>query len=67
MKDDNIKQLTENLKIAVAEVNDIMKKLHLLNVEVRIAYKDNTNGATDGIPYLDLWRVIEHNNYLKDE
>lgn len=67
MKDDTIKQLTDDLKIVIGEANEIMKKLHLLNVEVRVAYKDNTCGAPEGIPYLELWRVTEHNNYLKDE
>lgn len=67
MKDDDIRVKVARLTNLIKDVNSVMRELHNLKVEVRIAYKDATSGAPDGIPYLELWRAIEHNDYLKDE
>ncbi len=66
MKDINIKNQVIKLDALIKDVNVIMKELHEQNVEVRITYKDATNGAPNGIPCLELWRAIEHNDYLKN-
>ena len=63
MKDQRIEELVAALRERVNQVNDIMTVLHEHNVEVRIAYKDPSKGEP---PSIDLWRVIEHNDYLKD-
>ena len=63
MKDPKIEELVAQLQASVASVNEIMKLLQELNVEVRIAYVDkNTDkNVSQGI---SLWRVEEHNDYL---
>lgn len=63
MKDQRLTELTDALKERVKQVNDLMSILHELQVEVRITYKDSEKGNP---PYIDLWRVIEHTDYLKD-
>lgn len=64
MKDTRIEELTLALKERVKQINDIISVLHESHVEVRIAYKDSSQGNPASI---DLWRVIEHNDYLKNE
>jgi multidrug efflux pump subunit AcrB len=57
---DTVEQLVKH----VEGINQIMSDLHDNNVEIRIAYKESTGGKS---PQIDLWRVIEHVDYLKKE
>jgi hypothetical protein len=41
-----------------------MSSLYEKDVEIRIAYKEADRGQP---PQLNLWRAIEHINYLKKE
>jgi len=54
--------IKENVKI----INDLMSDLHEKGVEIRIAYKDSSNGSPTGLPCLTLWRATEHVNYLEE-
>ena len=63
MKDPRLAELTAALKEHVKQVNDLIAHLHEYNDEVRITYKDSSQGNP---PSIELWRVIEHNDYLKD-
>jgi uncharacterized protein YoxC len=67
MKDDIIQGNVDKLKTLVDEVNEIMKKLQELNVEVRINYVDKKSGVEPCPQSIALWKVEERNNYLKDE
>lgn len=64
MIDSYITKKVEELSKHVENINQIMSELHDDNVEIRISYKDAT---TDKPPQIDLWRVIEHVDYLKKE
>ena len=62
MTTQNIGQQIENIKEAVETINSLMAELHINNVEIKIAYKEPNNGEP---PRLDLWRAVEHVDYLK--
>lgn len=62
MIDKEITLLTLELKSYVDHINSVMEKLHKKNCEVRISYKD---ASGEKAPSIELWRVIEHNDYLK--
>jgi hypothetical protein len=66
MKDPNIQALVDELQNHVDDVNRIMSDLGKLNVEVRISYVDQalSKDISQGI---NLWKIIEHNDYLKKE
>ena len=69
MKDPIIESKTNELKVLVEQVNQIMSDLQDMNVEVRIAYTDKNEQTygTDKDPVrqgLKLWKVEEHNGYL---
>lgn len=64
MIDKEISLLTLELKSYIDHINSVMEKLHNKNCEVRIQYKDGGSGASKH-PTLELWRLIEHNDYLK--
>lgn len=63
MKDPVIQEEVDALKQAVDVVNQRMKVLQDLNVEVRISYveKSISKDIDQGI---DVWRIEEHNSYL---
>jgi len=63
MKDPAIQEEVDALKQAVDVVNQRMKVLQDLNVEVRISYveKSISKEVDQGI---DVWRIEEHNSYL---
>jgi hypothetical protein len=63
MIDPLIQEEVDALKRAVDVVNQLMKGLQDLNVDVRISYveKNNTKGVDQGIT---IWRIEEHNSYL---
>jgi wyosine [tRNA(Phe)-imidazoG37] synthetase (radical SAM superfamily) len=48
----------------VEEINQLLDELHLDHVEVRIAYKESSNGNA---PAISLWKAVEHVDYLKKE
>jgi hypothetical protein len=64
MIDSYITKKVEELSKHVEGINEIIAELHDNNVEIRIAYKEAADGKP---PHIDLWRVIEHVNYLKRE
>ena len=64
MKDDNIKSKVIKLKDLVKEVNELMTDLGTLNVDVRIGYVERKGDVPQGI---HIWRIEEHNDYLRDE
>jgi soluble P-type ATPase len=64
MKDDNIKSKVIKLKDLVKEVNELMSDLGELNVDVRIGYVERKGDVSQGI---HIWRIEEHNDYLRDE
>ena len=55
-------QQIENIKAALETINLLIAELHTNNVEIRIAYKESSNGEP---PKLDLWKAIAHVDYLK--
>jgi hypothetical protein len=63
MKDPVIQEEVDALKQAVDVVNQQMKVLQDLNVEVRISYveKSISKDVDQGI---EVWRIEEHNSYL---
>jgi len=63
MKDPVIQEEVDALKQAVDVVNQQMKVLQDLNVEVRISYveKSTSKDVDQGI---EVWRIEEHNSYL---
>ena len=67
MIDKEIEQDINTIKDYVHGINHLMQILHEKGVEIRLAYKDSTSGSPTGGPYLDLWRAIEHINYLKED
>jgi hypothetical protein len=46
----------------VDEINQLISELHLDHVEVRIAYKEPSNGNPAEV---HLWKAVEHVDYLK--
>lgn len=62
MKNPELENEVNKLKNLINEVNFCMSMLHENNVEVRITYKDAGKGEP---PKLDVWRLIEHVDYLK--
>lgn len=62
MKNPELENEVLKLKNLISEVNFSMSTLHENSVEVRITYKDAEKGQP---PKLDLWRLIEHVDYLK--
>jgi hypothetical protein len=69
MKDPVIESKTNDLKILVDQVNQIMSDLQDMNVEVRISYIDKNEQMhnTDKEPVkqgIKLWKVEERNGYL---
>jgi hypothetical protein len=62
MTTNNIGQQIENIKEALETINSLMAELHSNAVEIRINYKEPSNGEP---PKLDLWRAIAHVDYLK--
>lgn len=68
MIDPDIKADIDSIQLHVSNINVLMESLHTRGVEVRIAYKDSTNGGGTGcIPHIELWRAVEHRDYLKLE
>lgn len=68
MIDPAIKQDIETIKSCIDQINELMATLHERGVEVRIAYKDSSNGGGSGcVPHIELWRATEHVNYLEDK
>ncbi len=63
MKDPVIISKVADLKTLVDQVNDVMKELQDLNVDVRISYVEK-NKAKEIAQGISLWRVEEHNGYL---
>jgi hypothetical protein len=59
---ESINIIKENIDI----INNLMAEMHSKGVEIRIAYKDSSNGSSTGLPRLDLWRATEHVDYLKE-
>lgn len=66
MIDSEILEDINRIQDYVEGINWIMDNLYKKGVEVRIAYKDSTSGAPNGIPCLEFWRAIEHVDYLKE-
>jgi hypothetical protein len=62
MTTDNIGQQIESIKESLNTINALMSELHTNSVEIRINYKEPSNGEP---PRLDLWRAIAHVDYLK--
>ena len=62
MTTNNIGQQIENIKASLETINSLMAELHNNDVEIRINYKEPSNGEP---PKLDLWRAIAHVDYLK--
>ena len=67
MKDTVIQSKADKLKTLVGEVNELMKELQDLNVEVRISYSDKRTGVNPSPQSIYLWKVEEHNTYLTNE
>ncbi len=67
MIDHEIKSDIEKIQDYVDGINVLMTSLHEKGVEVRIAYKDSTNSGSGTVPHLELWRAIEHVDYLKKD
>lgn len=63
MKDPVIESKVADLKSLVNQVNDVMKELQDLNVDVRISYVEK-NTAKEIAQGISLWRAEEHNGYL---
>jgi hypothetical protein len=63
MIDQDIKTSVEEIRNCVERINTLMADLYTKNVEVRIAYIEASKHVSPGI---DLWRVIEHVDYLKE-
>jgi len=66
MIDKEIKTDVQVIQDCINLINSTMSDLYKKGVEIRIAYKDSTSGAPNGIPCLELWRAIEHRDYLKE-
>lgn len=64
MIDGEIKLLVAEIEDAVATINKNMDILHQRDVEVRFIFKDPAAGNP---PTLNLWRAVEHVNYLKTQ
>jgi hypothetical protein len=65
--DPDIKKDIDEIHSYVNSINQLMESLHARGVEVRIAYKDSANGGgKDCVPHIELWRAIEHRDYLKE-
>lgn len=65
MMDPDIKTDIDAIQQHVSDINVLMESLYTRGVEVRIAYKDSANGGgKDCIPHIELWRAIEHRDYL---
>jgi hypothetical protein len=64
MIDSSIADKVQTISKNVDEINQLMSELYENNVEIRIAYKDASKGDP---PRIDLWRAIEHVDYLKTE
>ncbi len=64
MNDTIVADKVNQLKKMVEDLNNIMSELQDLNVDVRISYVESkaSEGRKQGI---NLWRVIEHYDYLK--
>lgn len=62
MTTDYIGQKIESIKESLAAINELMDDLHTNSVEIRINYKEPSNGEP---PRLELWRAIAHVDYLK--
>lgn len=58
----DIGQQIEKIKTALETINLLIAELHTNNVEIRITYKESSNGEP---PKLDLWKAIAHVDYLK--
>ena len=48
----------------VEEINQLISEVHLDHVEIRIAYKEPSNGNP---PSISLWKAVEHVDYLKKD
>jgi hypothetical protein len=65
--DPEIQTDIDRIKDYVDGINFLMKSLYEKGVEIKISYKDNTNNGSGTIPHLELWRAIEHIDYLKKD
>lgn len=61
MKDTEIFNSISELQNRVNEINQMIADLHVKNVEIRIAYTEAKSGEPASI---NLWKAIEHNDYL---
>lgn len=64
MIDDAISDKVQIISKNVDEINQLIAELYTQNVEIRIAYKDAAKGEP---PRIDLWRAIEHVDYLNQD
>ena len=64
MIDSYITKKVEELVSQVDNINALIADLHHNGVESRISYKESTKGEP---PRIDLWRVVEHIDYLKKD
>lgn len=62
MTTDTIGQKIEKVKEALDVINATMAEMHQDNVEIRINYREPSNGEP---PKLELWRAVAHVDYLK--
>jgi hypothetical protein len=62
MTTNDIGQKIENVKESLEKINSLMAELQNDNVEIRINFKEPSNGEP---PRLDLWRAVAHVDYLK--
>lgn len=63
MKDQEITELVSTLQDHVNSINQLIADLHTKNVEIRISY---TESKSDEPAYINLWRAVEHNNYIEE-
>ena len=55
-------QKIETIKESLELINSLMAELHSNSVEVRINYREPSNGEP---PKLELWKAVAHVDYLK--
>lgn len=61
----NLKKQVDTIRLHVDKINEIMSQLYKEGVEIRIQFKDSTNGAPNGVPCIELWRATHHVDLLK--
>ena len=62
-----ISKKVSDLKQNIENINQIMAELYTgYGVEIRISYNDRTNRGDGTVPNIELWKAIEHVDYLKE-